>query len=222
MPVDQCNENYAFFGLTVVRYRVNDDLGAVMSLLTLSPIIIGVGYFTLMGFRRDLQTFCLAFGQLLDLVLNKVMKTAIAAPRPDLGSCPNTGHGMPSNHAQFMFFFCTFCLLHIWLRTSWSRLEILLASAALLGWGPAVAYSRIHLTCHSLEQVAAGSALGSATGALWFVFEDAVLRPLCPRVASWRVCEALHAKDYSAVRHVLRHEREAVHGAAGRSHQKRE
>lgn len=30
--------------------------------------------------------------------------------------CVNTGHGMPSNHTQYMFFFATFASFYLWGR----------------------------------------------------------------------------------------------------------
>lgn len=30
--------------------------------------------------------------------------------------CINTGHGMPSNHTQYMFFFASFVSLYLWGR----------------------------------------------------------------------------------------------------------
>lgn len=34
----------------------------------------------------------------------------------EIAGCVNTGHGMPSNHTQYMFFFASFATLYLWGR----------------------------------------------------------------------------------------------------------
>eukprot|EP00752_Nemacystus_decipiens_P004302 g3931.t1 len=210
MVVDPSNEDYAYLSLTVARYAKEDALGKYTALLTLSPIYLAVAYLTLVAVRRDLQVFILAVGHLFDLVVNKVLKTWFAEERPP--GCINTGHGMPSNHTQYMFFFASFVSLYLWGRVSYCTEAKLGLTSALVGWAAGVGYSRICLQCHTLKQVVAGAAVGTGTGALWYVLYSKVLLPFLPQVAKWPISRAFYVKDYSQVSHVLAFEHAALHG----------
>ncbi|CBJ28335.1 dolichyldiphosphatase [Ectocarpus siliculosus] len=213
MVVDPCDEDYAYLSLTVARYAKEDALGKYMALLTLSPIYLAVAYMTLVVVRRDLQVFVLAVGHLVDLVVNKALKTWIAEARPP--GCINTGHGMPSNHSQYMFFFASFVSLYLWGRVSFSAEAKVGLTSVLAGWAASVAYSRMCLQCHTLKQVAVGAAVGTTTGGLWYLLYSKVLLPLLPRVAKWPISRALYVKDYSQVSNVLAFEHDALYGDGG-------
>ncbi|CAM9499145.1 unnamed protein product [Ascophyllum nodosum] len=219
MVADQCDEDYTYLGLTVARYAREDALGKYMALLTLSPIYLAVAYMTLVVVQRDLQVFVLAVGHLFDLAINKVLKTWFAQARP--AGCINTGFGMPSNHTQYMFFFATFAALFLWCRVSYPLVSKLGLTSALLGWaaGTTIFHStcasidRMRLKCHTLNQVVVGAAVGSGTGALWYLLYAKVLIHLLPSVARWRISRALYVKDYSKVPNVLAFEHANLHGA---------
>ncbi|CAN0125428.1 unnamed protein product [Scytosiphon promiscuus] len=213
MVADTCDDSYAYLSLTVARYAKEDALGKYTALLTLSPIYLAVAYMTLVVARRDLQVLVLAVGHLFDLVVNKVLKTWFAEARPP--GCVNTGHGMPSNHTQYMFFFATFMSLYLWGRVSYCTEAKLGLTSALVGWAAGVGYSRICLQCHTLKQVVAGAAVGGTTGALWYLLYSKVLLPFLPRVAKWPISRALYVKDYSQVSHVLAFEHAALYGDSG-------
>lgn len=68
---------------------------------------LAVAYMTLVVVRRDLQVFILAVGHLLDLVVNKALKTWFAEGRPPgathvgrANECSQHGSGMPQSIAQ--------------------------------------------------------------------------------------------------------------------------
>ncbi|CAN0208967.1 unnamed protein product, partial [Hapterophycus canaliculatus] len=75
---------------------------------------LAVAYLTLVVARRDLQIFVFSLGHVFDLAVNKFLKTWFAEARPP--GCVHTGHGFPSNHTQFMFFFATFVSMYLWGR----------------------------------------------------------------------------------------------------------
>ncbi|CAM9425483.1 unnamed protein product [Sphacelaria rigidula] len=215
MALDPCDEEYAYLSLTVARYAKDDPLGKLMALVTLSPIYLAVAYVTLVAVRRDLQTFILAVGHLCDLVVNKCLKNWFAEARP-LG-CVNTGHGMPSNHTQYMFFFTSFAMWYLWGRVSYCTAEKVGLTSAVAGWAAIVGYSRMYLQCHTLKQVAVGAIVGSVTGTLWYMVYTNILAPICPVVAKWPISRALFVKDYSQVSHVLAFEHSNLHGGAFRA-----
>ena len=218
----------ARFSLTLIQYPATYSKlsGALLALLSLSPIFLGVAYTAIIFVRRDLQTASLAVGQLVDQALNHVLKEAVAQARP-AGFCPNESHGMPSNHAQFMAFFATAASLLVWTQVvpqgakqgarckqrPLPRLRRIGKTAALVAWTVAVAASRVVLTCHTPEQVAAGAAIGLLTGACWYRFHVGVLVPVViPRLLTLPLLRSLGVKDYSGVADVLETEYLSAHG----------
>lgn len=94
------------FELTYVVYQRGDSLGQILALFTLSPIFITVMFVTLCIFRRDVETVLAFVGQLLGVLTAVVAKKIINQPRPE--GAQLTDSGMPSNHAQFIWYFAVF------------------------------------------------------------------------------------------------------------------
>jgi dolichyldiphosphatase len=160
------------FDLTHVQYDSEDRFGSVIALITLCPIYICVMYATLIISRRDFQTIYACIGQMISVGINLVLKHTLKQPRPIFHGMvvDNDDHGMPSNHAQFMFHFAIYYCMQLLFR-SWSLpfqfrviYSLLVVTAAVT-----VCYTRIHLQYHNVEQVLVGALIGSATGFIWFV-----------------------------------------------------
>ncbi|KAH9250769.1 hypothetical protein BASA81_011423 [Batrachochytrium salamandrivorans] len=120
-------------------------------------------------------------GQLVNEAINLVLKVSIKQARPTdhLGD----GYGMPSSHAQFIWFFAVYASLYTTYRlnfryTIWKPIIVsgLITSATI------VAYSRVRLQYHSIEQVAVGSALGVCVGFFWYIVVQYMLFPLADRL----------------------------------------
>lgn len=92
------------------------------------------------------------------------------------------GYGMPSSHAQFVFFFTTYLALFLLVRfrdagpTRSPVYERAGLSALGFGCAGAVAWSRIYLNYHTPKQVAVGCAAGVLFGVVWFVFTGILRR----------------------------------------------
>ena len=82
------------FGLTYVRYEKGDLLGELLAFITLAPIYIMVFYATVVVIRRDLHIFYMGFGQLINLLLNHLLKLILNEERPE--SCEREDPGMVS------------------------------------------------------------------------------------------------------------------------------
>ena len=80
------------------------------------------------------------------------------------------GHGMPSAHTQFIFFFVTFltALMVVKWRSK-SRIVSGIQIAVLWTIAVYVAIGRVFLKYHSSSQVVVGAMVGSLLGAMWFV-----------------------------------------------------
>ena len=59
-----------------------DDVGKFMALVSLAPIFLIAQMAALLAVRRDVQTASLLIGQLLNEVVNYVLKNAIRESRP--------------------------------------------------------------------------------------------------------------------------------------------
>lgn len=211
------------FSLTFVTYSADDQIvGQIAALFSLLPIFAIVAYVTLIVARRELLAASTLFGQLLNLILNFVLKRAINLPRPP-GS-DHTGPGMPSDHAQFSFFLAVFVCWwlssgQVKLSTSSSpmspsatlaekirtvlRLGMLLL-AVLVGW------SRVYLGYHTVLQVVVGALIGAMTGSMWWMLTELYLRPqLYPALEATAFAKMCCVKDSSNVPDVMRVEYQA-------------
>ncbi|XP_032219495.1 dolichyldiphosphatase 1 isoform X2 [Nematostella vectensis] len=67
----------------------------------------------------------------------------------------------------------------------------------------AVAFSRVYLRYHDINQVAAGLLIGGAMGVAWFMFTQTVLTPLFPVITAWPVAEYLMIRDSTLIPSVM-------------------
>lgn len=135
--------------------------------------------------KRDAEIMWVLLGavgnSLLSLVLKKMLNHE--RPAPALRSDP----GMPSSHAQSIFYAATVLALSLyyWLGTNYLTMILgpaTLSLAAYLSW------LRVSRGLHTLNQVMVGAVVGSAVGALWFVLwhwlvQEAFASSLLVRVA---------------------------------------
>lgn len=148
-------------------------------------------------FTAGMVVFAQMFNQLLKRATHSVFGTSNAiftrpAPPPDgcgsfarlpseVARRPVT-YGMPSGHAQQMAFAMGFWVMYFMKRADtmrdWQRYVGMAFFVAL--WG-AVAYHRVHLGCHNVEQVLVGSVVGVITGV---VYMEVVSRFVLPRLAA--------------------------------------
>ncbi|GLE01995.1 hypothetical protein PINS_up010833 [Pythium insidiosum] len=144
------------FEPTWVEYDAQDPFGAVLALVTLSPVFIMVMYATLVVFQRDLDAMALLVGQLLNEVLNQLLKRTIKQSRPH--GARMSGAGMPSAHAQFLGFFAAYVVAYTLQRMDHRRrTEKALTIAGAIVLAALVCVSRVRLGYHTIEQVAVGN-----------------------------------------------------------------
>jgi len=192
-----------WLGVTSVEYDTDDPLGALVALVTLAPVYCVVAYTTSLCVRRDLQTAVMFAGQMLNFGFNFVLKRALDAPRP-AGAPPSDDQGgMPSNHAQFVWFTAAFGCLFACRMSALRRPVREGMCLGLVGIAAAVAYSRVRLGYHTPDQVAVGAAVGAAAGAAWWGLYEAVLaaplRALCCRPGAWLLVDVRDAREATAL-----------------------
>lgn len=119
--------------------------------------------------RADVLTTRMIVGGIVSAIGVKIVKRLLKQPRPPGASL--TDGGMPSSHAQSLFFFATFLSAHCWSTEWWPIVSsVLLMSMAL--WQSA---RRVSKGLHTKEQIAVGMLMGIANALIWFHF----LGPLC-------------------------------------------
>jgi len=109
---------------------------------------------------------------LLSASLNGVLKLAFTTPRPsflrpELGVVTETSFGVPSGHAQNAAAFWGLLAAHV---RAWLPRLVLVAVI------PAIAWSRIHLGVHFVEDAVVGVLVGAAVVALFLLLEARVVR----------------------------------------------
>jgi len=181
---------------TYVVYDSSSLVSLLLAYLTYLPILAGTMLFAAVLLRRDLEAIYQLTGLVFSSAVNTVLKKLIKQPRP-AGSV-KTGHGMPSDHAQFSFFFVVYVSAWMWQRVRLSRVAKAQLLALLLVTSVIVCWSRVHLGVHSFAQVVAGAITGSILGWLWAAWgRVCVWRHLYPWVERSRIGQTWFLKDCS-------------------------
>lgn len=190
------------FDDTYVLYDPSSRLSFACAGLSLLPIGILVFYLSWFIVTREVEPCIMAAGQVVNDVLNNLVKNYVKQPRPVqfVGFQENglrSGYGMPSAHSQFMGFFATYLLLRLWLQ--WRgvcALKKSIASLIILVVSISVVFARVYLNYHNVEQVLVGSSIGCSLGATFF-FLGTLARVM--GVVDWALelypAKVLHIKD---------------------------
>ncbi|KAF8868536.1 hypothetical protein CPB84DRAFT_1695971, partial [Gymnopilus junonius] len=148
-----------------------------LALVTLSPILLMASYAALAVQTREFLIIVMWAGQFLGELLNWIIKRAIKQERP-LGN----GYGFPSSHSQYMAYFASFLMCHLYLRhrfasTGFGFLDFMwrmTVYTGLLVWTGLVAYSRHYLGYHDWYQISWGLAIGTLLGISVYVVAEAI------------------------------------------------
>ncbi|TFK39774.1 hypothetical protein BDQ12DRAFT_603035 [Crucibulum laeve] len=168
----------ASLDLTHVLYDDSSFLSLGLALITLSPILLMASYAALAVQTREFIIIVMWAGQLAGEVLNYMLKHLIKQERP-IQSIGN-GFGFPSSHSQYMGYFSSFLICHLYFRHkfastgSWilDQLWRSLLYLGLLAWAGLVAYSRYHLGYHNAYQILWGLGIGIALGVSLYVVSE--------------------------------------------------
>ncbi|KDQ19676.1 hypothetical protein BOTBODRAFT_445318 [Botryobasidium botryosum FD-172 SS1] len=163
-PVKQVQ--YASFDFTHVLYDESSDTAFILALVTLLPVLLMPAYVALVIKTRELSILTMFIGQLVNERVNWVIKRIVHQERPNVTH--GDGYGFPSAHSQYMGFFSTFLILHLYHRhrfTSYGlewldTLQRFTAYCALLAAAGIVCYSRYYLSYHTPTQIVAGYLFG--------------------------------------------------------------
>ena len=101
-------------------------------------------------------------GAVLNALLSKTLKSIFRAPRP--ARSPKQGNGLPSSHAQTLFFFLTVLLLALYSGDAGGGCARHLLSAGLVAYACGASLWRVAVHLHTLLQTAAGAGVGAVVG----------------------------------------------------------
>lgn len=207
----EVQKEWTSLAISHVEYKSGDWFGKILALSSLCPLALVIAFVTLILFRRDLHTIFFFIGTVLNEAINWILKHCIKELRPCHGrEILFSEYGMPSNHAQFMWFFATYMAFFLLIRlhhgsstypleNAWKYLAtIVFISAAAI-----VTYSRIYLQYHTWTQVLWGAALGIFLACIWFTITQFTLTPLFPIIAAWPISEFLMLRDTTLIPNVM-------------------
>lgn len=154
-----------------------DRVSLVCAYLALLPQALCVVYATLIWSTREAEVALMFAGQLACEAVNFLLKRIIKEERPQ--RIHGKGYGMPSSHAQFVFFWSVAVALFLLVRhrpprvirnnhRPWSFAERFLVSLGVQVIAAVVAWSRIYLGYHTPKQVLVGCLAGAVSAVAWF------------------------------------------------------
>jgi len=159
----------ASLSLTHVHYDPNDPLSLLCAYLSLVPQGLIIVYVTLVWAHRELEIVLMLGGQLFCEGINWILKRLIKETRPSRHAT-GKGYGMPSSHAQFIYFFASYLSLWMLYRVRYlPRVQRHLISGTVQILAFLVALSRVYLHYHTPRQVIVGVFAGSIIGIFWFL-----------------------------------------------------
>jgi len=165
--------------LTQVLYDDSSYISLAMALITLSPILLMASYAALAIFMREMTVINMWAGQFCCEAFNLVLKRMVKQGRPP-DSVAN-GYGFPSSHSQYMGYFATFLILHLHFKHKFSSHGSsdstgfrAWAYIAIIAWAVIVAYSRYHLSYHSVSQILWGVCIGVGFGFSFYLVAELI------------------------------------------------
>ncbi|KAG5725055.1 Dolichyldiphosphatase 1 [Termitomyces sp. T112] len=167
--------------LTYVLHNDESLVSLSLALITLSPILLMASYAALAVQSREYIIIVMWAGQLASEGFNWLLKHVMKEARP--GGIGN-GYGFPSSHSQYMAYFGSFLMCHMYFRHRFATTGVLFfdqlwRSAVYLGlivWPSLVAYSRYYLGYHSTSQVLWGVGIGILLGISLYVVAELIPR----------------------------------------------
>ncbi|KAL1815525.1 hypothetical protein ACET3Z_018099 [Daucus carota] len=122
--------------------------------------------------RHDAKAIWITMGAILNVGLSITLKKILNQERPS--SASKSDPGMPSSHAQSIFYIVFVVILSM---MDWAGMNLLTApfAGAVLAFGSYFAWLRVSQGFHTISQVVVGAVAGSVFSGLWFWLWDAIV-----------------------------------------------
>ncbi|GAA0148908.1 protein modifying enzyme [Lithospermum erythrorhizon] len=146
--------------------------GIQATLNTLSKWIISVMFGAFIIWRHDVEAVWAATGSILNAGLSTVLKKILNQERPF--STTRADPGMPSSHAQSIFFIVTFIILSMVEGYKLNAATTVLG-AIIFTIGGYFSWLRVSQKLHTVSQVVVGALLGLSFAFLWYWSWNAIV-----------------------------------------------
>ncbi|WJX89889.1 dolichyldiphosphatase [Trifolium repens] len=137
----------------------------------LSKWIVTVLFGVFIIWRHDAEALWFAGGSILNAMFSISLKHILNQKRP---SSLKSDPGMPSSHAQSIFFTVIFIILSSVELLTINELTITSSSLA-LAFGSYFSYLRVSQKLHTVSQVIVGAVIGSICSILWYCLWNALM-----------------------------------------------
>ncbi|XWS29271.1 hypothetical protein CRYUN_Cryun24cG0014000 [Craigia yunnanensis] len=122
--------------------------------------------------RHDAEALWMAMGSIVNALLSNGLKRLLNQERPVAGL--KSDPGMPSSHAQSIFFTVVFTIASIleWLGVNELSVSITVLA---LAFGSYFSWLRVSQQLHTISQILVGAVIGSIFSILWYMSWNAVV-----------------------------------------------
>ncbi|XP_052198177.1 lipid phosphate phosphatase epsilon 2, chloroplastic [Diospyros lotus] len=154
-------------------FRPNFGASGLESTLNrLSKWLVTALFSAIVLWRHDAEALWAAMGSVINVGLSTILKQILNQERPV--STLRSDPGMPSSHAQSIFFTVIFTVMSMFQWLGASVLSVTLSGLA-FAFGSYLSWLRVSQQLHTISQVAVGAMLGSVFSFLWLWLWDAVV-----------------------------------------------
>ncbi|OMO56928.1 Phosphatidic acid phosphatase type 2/haloperoxidase [Corchorus capsularis] len=140
--------------------------GLERTLNRLSKWLVAALFGGVLLWRHDTEALWAAMGSVVNALLSIVLKRVLNQERPVAGL--KSDPGMPSSHAQSIFFTVVFIIASIleWLGVNQLSVSI---SVLALAFGSYFSWLRVSQQLHTMSQITVGAIIGSMFSILWYM-----------------------------------------------------
>ncbi|KAF3632163.1 putative mitochondrial chaperone BCS1-A-like [Capsicum annuum] len=146
--------------------------GLNATLNSLSKWLVAAVFCIILLWRHDTEAIWAASGSVLNAWLSTVLKRILNQERPV--STIRSDPGMPSSHAQSIFYTLMFCIVSMVEYFGLNGITAVM-SALIFAIGSYLSWLRVSQQLHTISQVAVGAALGFSFSVFWFWLWDAIV-----------------------------------------------
>ncbi|KAK9052538.1 hypothetical protein SSX86_029167 [Deinandra increscens subsp. villosa] len=170
----------------------------------LSKWIVAVIFGGVVLLRHDALASWAVMGSVVNIMLSVTLKQIFKQERPVSRS--NSGHGMPSSHAQAIFYNILFYLFSVVEWKGFSGVTVIL-SMFVVATGSYFSWLRVSQHYHTATQVVVGAIVGSVFAVLWFWAWEASVHKAFDSSLFVRILVIVGAAGFSLgfISHVIQH-----------------
>lgn len=131
----------------------------------LSKWIVALTFSGFILLKHDAFTFWATMGSVINVMLSLTLKKTLKQERPVSGV--SSGHGMPSSHAQSIFYAIIFVITSVFKWQGFNGATAIV-STLVVAFGSYFSWLRVSQRYHTTSQVLVGVIVGSFFSILWF------------------------------------------------------